>query len=294
MRILAVDDEPLVLKMITKQVKRLGCIVQSAEDGREALARFAEFAPDMVLTDIKMPVMDGLELLKALRDEHPEVIVVVITGVRSLEVAAEALRLGAHNYLDKPFTFAQIRQLIDKYRPVVESMSMRRECEAMVATRQLRIEFDNRVRLVPALAAFLVSEAGERLPDGDRTGVMLGLVELLMNAVEHGNLAIGSEAKLAALATGTDALEELREERRSDPVLGQRRVVVDFRMDAAGGEWVIVDEGEGFDWQAVRNPLSAGAMELPCGRGIFLSRVQFDELEYQDAGNSVRVRKLFG
>lgn len=294
MRVLVVDDEPLVCRLLTKQVKRLGCATCAAENGQEALDCLAEFAPDIVLTDIKMPVMDGLELLRVLRESAPHVIVVVITGARSLDVAADALRLGAHNYLDKPFTFRQLRQIIEKYRPVVGSLSMRKECQTMVTRRELSVEFDNRVRLVPALADFLMGETGECLSGSARTSVMLGLVELLMNAVEHGNLAIGAAAKLAALTAGVDALGELREERLSDPVLAQRRIHIDFCMDASACEWVITDEGDGFEWESVRNPLSEGSVELPCGRGIFLSRMQFDEFEYQGCGNTVRVTRRLG
>ncbi len=292
LRTLIVDDEPLVRRMLKRQLTRLECRVEQAADGREALACISGAVPDVVFTDIRMPVMDGLELLKVIRESYPQVIVVVITGARSLEVAAEALRLGAHNYLDKPFGFADIRRLIARYRPVVRRRMQRHECELLVRRRELHVELDTRIQLVPALAEFLVSDTEASLPESDRTGVLLGLMELIANGVEHGSLEIGAEAKAAALAEGGDALEQLHAARQAMPEYRDRKVVIACMADANQCEWLITDEGPGFDVEAVTHPLSSSGLLRPCGRGIFLSRLQFDELEYLGTGNQVRARKL--
>ncbi|MBT3375679.1 MAG: response regulator [Lentisphaerae bacterium] len=295
MNVMIVDDEATVRKILHRQVRRLGHTARSAENGREALDAFEVEPADVVITDVRMPVMDGLELLKEIRERSPQTIVIVITGAGSVEYAAEALRLGAHNYLDKPFKFAQIRQLLDKCQQLVEDLSLRQECELRVTHREVSLVLENERRLVPAAAGYLLAQIGQRLPEPDRMGLLLGLVELLNNAIEHGNLGIGSGEKERALDAGGDAFELLFGERLANPELAGRRVLVELTMDTETARWTIRDEGTGFDWESVVSNFDPNALLKPCGRGVFLSRMQFDELEYRGCGNEVcAVKKLNG
>ncbi len=85
------------------------------------------------------------------------------------------------------------------------------------------------------------------------------------------------------------------ERRLSDPVLAQRQVSIEFKQTNERLDWTIQDEGEGFDWVAVPNPLESEEQERLNGRGIFLARFQFDTLEYIGNGNKVRMtRKISG
>jgi DNA-binding NtrC family response regulator len=100
--VLIVDDEAVVRHAHLRSLEGTGCLARAAGDGFEAIRVMEESAFDVVLLDLRMPGMDGMELLKALKQRWPDSEVVVITGYPTLESAKEALRLGAQNYIAKP------------------------------------------------------------------------------------------------------------------------------------------------------------------------------------------------
>src|SRR5581483_5956159 len=113
-KVLVVDDEPLMLRFIAEVLQRKKIEVVALEDPVKALELLKTTSFDCIITDIKMPNLSGLELLKAAKEMHPQVIVILITAHATLENAVEALRLGAFNYLIKPFSPDTLDTLIDK------------------------------------------------------------------------------------------------------------------------------------------------------------------------------------
>jgi len=111
--ILIVDDE-LGPRESLYQVLNPNYKVVMANNGREGLDLFESMAPDMVISDIRMPSMNGIELMKAIHDRSPDTPFVLITGYGTLETAQEALRYGATDYISKPYNIEQIRQLVRK------------------------------------------------------------------------------------------------------------------------------------------------------------------------------------
>src|SRR5687768_6026991 len=103
LRVLVVDDEDILAWSIDTELKALGAEVTRAGSIREALERFGAAAPDLAITDLRLPDGDGLELLKKWRVEHPEMPVILITAHGAIDSAVTALRLGAFDYLQKPF-----------------------------------------------------------------------------------------------------------------------------------------------------------------------------------------------
>ncbi len=112
--ILVVDDEVAVNNNIRKILSKKGFSVDQAVTKTEALEKIEESAYTLVLLDLKMPDVKDLELLKAIRDRRPETMVIIITGYASIETAVEASRLGAVDYLAKPFTPDEIRNATEK------------------------------------------------------------------------------------------------------------------------------------------------------------------------------------
>lgn len=110
--ILVVDDEGANRYSVSKTLQKVGYIVSEAANGEEALDMIARQAFDVVLTDIRMPGIDGIELLRRIREQAPEVIVILMTAYATLGNAVEALRLGAHDYLIKPSSSVDIRQSV--------------------------------------------------------------------------------------------------------------------------------------------------------------------------------------
>ncbi|MDZ7267699.1 MAG: response regulator [candidate division KSB1 bacterium] len=103
-RILAVDDEPVVLDSFRKILVVAGYAVDTVESGREALGLVQKYKYDFVFTDLKMPEMDGLDVVKGVKHFSPETDVVVITGYATIESAVNAMKFGALDYVQKPFT----------------------------------------------------------------------------------------------------------------------------------------------------------------------------------------------
>jgi DNA-binding response OmpR family regulator len=112
--ILVVDDEGAIRYSVSKTLQRIGYNVQEASSGEEALDMMNKQEYDVVLTDIRMPGLTGVELLKRIKEAAPDSIVILMTGYASLGTAVESLRLGAHDYLIKPSSSQDIRQSVAK------------------------------------------------------------------------------------------------------------------------------------------------------------------------------------
>jgi DNA-binding NtrC family response regulator len=114
LNIMVVDDELIVRESLKGWLEKFGYKVETAEDAQEALKLLEEEAYDLLFVDIKMPGMDGIELLKRTKEDHPDVIVVMITAHGSIESAIEAMKEGASDYLMKPFDPENLELLIEK------------------------------------------------------------------------------------------------------------------------------------------------------------------------------------
>ncbi len=113
-RILAVDDEPIILDSLRKILVLDGYAVDTVESGPEALALLGKFEYDFVFTDLRMPIMDGVEVTKSVKHLRPDIDVVVITAYASIESAIETMKYGAMDYLQKPFTEDELVQFVAK------------------------------------------------------------------------------------------------------------------------------------------------------------------------------------
>ena len=113
-RVLIVDDEMLLRDFLAETLRRKGLDVSTAENGQKALQQLKGAPFDLVITDMKMPDMTGIEVLKKVKECSPSTLVLIITAFGSIENAVEAIRLGAFNYLIKPFSPDAIEALIDK------------------------------------------------------------------------------------------------------------------------------------------------------------------------------------
>jgi nitrogen regulation protein NR(I) len=113
-QVLIVDDEPNLRRILSAQLTRDGYDVLSAEDGEAGLALLRENHIDLVITDLKMPRIDGMTLLKRAIEEEPELPVVVITAHGTIDTAVEALKLGAFDFVTKPFDKDELRQIVAK------------------------------------------------------------------------------------------------------------------------------------------------------------------------------------
>jgi DNA-binding NtrC family response regulator len=113
-RVLVVDDDDLSRNFLVEAVEALGHQPAEARSGREALERLASEIPDLVLTDLRMPGLDGIELVRSIKQAHPDLPVVMVTAQGTIEAAVEAMRLGAEDFLLKPLNHEAIEVVIDR------------------------------------------------------------------------------------------------------------------------------------------------------------------------------------
>src|SRR4029078_12954268 len=132
-RILIVEDDVAARVGLEQLVKSWGFIAESASDGEGALTKVTSFRPAIVITDLVMPRMDGLALLRALQQQGADATTLLLTAQGTVETAVEAMKEGAYDYLTKPIDIQRLRILLDK---IVERLETLREVKAL--RRQLR------------------------------------------------------------------------------------------------------------------------------------------------------------
>jgi len=120
-KILVVDDEITVCKSIKQSILREEYAVDTALSGEEALEKDDENRYDLIISDLMMPGMSGMDLLKALKKRREEVMIIMITGYPTIKTAVDSIRLGAFDYIPKPFTPNELRSLVSRAFKKVES-----------------------------------------------------------------------------------------------------------------------------------------------------------------------------
>jgi len=140
-KILIVDDERSMRDVLSIMLKRAGYGVTAAADGEEAVEQIGKEIFDLVITDLKMPKLGGMEVLKAVKEVSPETVVLMITAFASTESAVEAMKRGAYDYLTKPFQVDEvqliIRNALEKRRLSTENMLLKREMASQASFAQI-------------------------------------------------------------------------------------------------------------------------------------------------------------
>ena len=111
-KVLVVDDEPQAVELLEEFLTAKGYAVVEASGGEEALRRLKEERPHLMLLDIRMPVMDGLEVLRRAREIDREVGIVMVTAINEESMGREALRMGAYDYITKPLDFDYLERVL--------------------------------------------------------------------------------------------------------------------------------------------------------------------------------------
>src|ERR1700756_3792717 len=135
-RILVVDDEESIREFLEIMLRKEGYEVTCAEDGQKALDILKKKNFDMVISDMQMPNMTGLELLKNCKDQYPDIMFMMITAFGTTETAVEAMKLGAYDYLSKPFKIDEVRLNISN---ALRSKNL--ETENRVLKKELKAEY---------------------------------------------------------------------------------------------------------------------------------------------------------
>jgi CheY-like chemotaxis protein len=295
--ILVVDDSPvdrLLTGRLLGKEKELDWVIEYAENGREALAFMKDLVPHVVVTDLMMPDLDGLELVAAVREEHPEVPVILITGQGSETLALEALERGAASYVPKGQLADKLADTVKQVLAVSRADSSYQRLTECFVKNQLSVQLDND----PALISPLVDLVQKMLTDmrfcdaPERVHLGVALEEALINAFCHGTLSLPAEqVQQARSALSQGWVAPGIQERSLHPSCRNRKVFVDVQISQEQARFVIRDQGAGFPRNAVPERRDPKTLERGRGRGLVLMRHFMDDVAFNDTGNEVTLVK---
>jgi len=289
-RVLVVDDNPVDRKLVGGLLEKTSDIsVETAADGQEALQQVDQSEPDLVITDLSMPVMDGLQLVDVLRSEHPRVPVVLMTSKGSEDTAVQALRKGAASYVPKRLLAEDLVETVRNVLSVsTEEKNLSRLMNCMAENR-CRFVLGTDRSLLSSLVGYLqklVTQVG-LCDESDCMRLGIALEEALVNALHHGNLEVSSDVR----EQDFDTFHALLRERTEQPPYCDRRIFVEAEITTSRARFVIEDQGPGFDPQSLPDPTEPANLEKVSGRGVLLMRTFMDSIEYNDSGNRVEMIK---
>jgi DNA-binding NtrC family response regulator len=188
-RILVVDDEPMMADSLKQNLAEEGYTVDTASSGAEAIELFDRGGHHLVVCDVKLPDMDGMEVLKHIKDTSPATEVIVVTGYGSVERAVEATKAGAFWFLQKPFDFEVLQPLVEK---ALERRELMSETETMRRQLSTRSEYLNIIGASKQMQT--IYETIESVAKSDANVLIVGESgtgkELIANAIHYNSLRV--------------------------------------------------------------------------------------------------------
>ena len=288
--VLVVDDAAVDRRMTGAIIEHnLGWRVEYADDGASALAAMERVMPRLVLTDLRMPGMDGLALVKAVRKKYPSVPVVLMTAYGNEDIALQALRDGAASYVPKKSIDHDLASTLEQVVAAAQTERRQQRLLERLSNTESHFVLDNDRTHIPALVA-LVQEYLVRLGLCDQTErirIGVALEETLLNAIYHGNLEVSSDLR----QEGDEPYHRLADERRQQLPYRDRRVHFTYKLSRSEAVFVIRDEGAGFDPSTLPDPTDPANLGKVGGRGLLLIRTFMDEVIFSDSGNQITLVK---
>ena len=287
--VLIVDDCAVDRTMAGGIASKAGWEVVFAGNGEEALEVVDSAHPDVVLTDLQMPVVDGLQLVERIRQKNSGIPVMLMTAFGSEEIAANALQAGAASYVPKKNL---AKDLQDSLSTVLSAVRTKRELQRAKEFLQ-RQEAYYRLGYESDGPSALVSHFQENLAQmnfGDEATLLqvgMAISEALANAVDHGNLELDS----ALREDDDDTYRSLGRQRATQLPYSERSVHVTEVLTPTEVRYTIRDEGHGFDPSSLPDPTNPENLLLASGRGVMLIRTFMDEVRFSEKGNEIRMSK---
>jgi CheY-like chemotaxis protein len=288
--ILVVDDSPIDRQLVGGLLRQdTDWTVEFAADGSIALEQIRKQTPDLVITDMQMPVMNGLELVAAIRKSHTQVPVILMTGKGSEEIAVEALHAGAASYVPKRSLSTMLIETTRRVLSAFQEDRNRTELHKRVGERLETFHIENDVNILLSLSRHLQQMLGDSwgIDRTDRLRSGTAFEEALLNALYHGNLEVSSDLKEIDHA----AFYTVVNERRVSPPWRDRKIHISVRLTLDDVEVKIRDEGPGFDPSKLPDPTDPENLDRPSGRGVMLMRAFMDDVRYNDRGNEVTLSR---
>jgi CheY-like chemotaxis protein len=294
--VLVVDDSPLDRRLAGGILEKTsGLRVEYASNGVEALEKIQQSPPDVVLTDLQMPELDGLELVGAVRSRFPLIPVILMTAHGSEDIAVQALARGASSYVPKTKLAQELPEVLESVLAVSKADRHNERLGECLRLSTNEFILENDTGLVYPLVDHC-QRLVTRMKLCDETGrirIGIALEEALLNALYHGNLELTADQLRDArsgLMNNGGGVNMIDERRRQAPYR-DRRIHFQVSVSPAEAKFVVRDEGPGFDPGGVPDCTDAANLERESGRGLLLMRTFMDDVEFSRTGNQVTLVK---
>jgi DNA-binding response OmpR family regulator len=289
MNILLIDDEEFTRLELGEFLQDEGYNVITASDGIEGIKLFQEKHPEIVLTDVKMPKMDGFTVLKKIKAQKPETRVLLLTGHGDEEMVIRALKEGANDYIKKPINLNYLSESMLRASESVKSLKRTTFNASSVLNVNQTIKIDNNLDTIYAVTNYITNLNYVYFNKAACEKIKLALIESLRNSIEHGNLEIDYEEKNKLLEEGKFN-EELRN-RLNNEYYKNRQVTIKYFLDNNEVRYTIEDQGKGFNWKKLPNLDDPQNIFKRNGRGIMLIKLMMDDTYFNEKGNVITLVK---
>jgi len=294
-RVLVVDDSAVDRRLVCGFLEsQSGWTVVEAEHGRAALDKMADGTPDLVITDLQMPEMDGLALLAEIRERYPTIPVILITAHGSEVLAIRALKGGAAGYVPKSQMADMLLATVREVLAVVSGARIHERLIESITASRIHFTLPSDPVLIGAVVDMvqrMLTRAGLCGPT-ERVRVAVALEQALQNALYHGNLELTEdqidEAREALLQGKKSTVID---QRLQQPPYNGRTISLDLSINPHEARFVVNDQGPGFDVAAALAQDRAETVIGGAGRGLLLMRSIMDEVVYNPRGNEVTLVK---
>lgn len=293
--ILLVEDSPtqaLQMKMLLESASHQ---VTCCDDGTRAIEHLQNGVCELVVTDLELPLMNGLELIKQMQCDFPQVPAVLVTGQGSERLAAEALRAGATAYVPKSMVDDMLLGTVEDVLGVLRTDRSYSELIDCTVENRLIFELPNKLELLTTAIDLTMQLAGgmQLLSGVDRYRVWTALQHAASNAIYRGNLELTRQQWQQSSGEDDQPGESsalVAERLHAAPYKG-RKIHYDARLMRDLIRIVIRDEGRGFDVQGLADDNAPQAMSADGGRGLVLMRNFMDKVSFNSSGNEVTLIK---
>ena len=259
-------------------------------DGIEALQSVAARPPRLIVSDLRMPRMNGLELIRELNTTGKHIPVVLMTSFGSEEIAVKALHAGAASYVPKRCLDTELVRTLRSVLAVTARRQNRRQTLRNLTFQESHFVLENDPSTISGLVSHILDQtiSMKVLHGQEVTQVGIALQEVLTNEINHGNLELDPTLR----HSDSQAYFQLAERRRTETPYANRRVFIEMRLDQAELRFVVRDEGLGFAVHRVMDGLNQPQLEQVTGRGLMLINSFMDSVSHNETGNEITLTKF--
>ena len=293
--ILVAEDSATQAANIRFLLQGAGYEVQTVPDGQQALDAIQQQLPDLVLTDLDMPHVTGLQLVQYVRERHPRLPVVLMTAFGTDETAVQALEPGAASYVPKRNLQKDLVSTISDVLSIVENdLEQARVAEHLLES-DASFCLHNDAQLIGPVVAYLQDsmESLSLIDATQRLRVGVALEEALRSALVHGNLELSAQELREAQRhdDGGQSYRRLIEERQQQSPYCDRRIHVHARMTREESVCTVRDEGAGIASRLPAHFNDATHLAEDENRGLLLMKTFMDEVRFSDSGHEITLIK---